>query len=279
MLRTSGFGQVGPYRNRRAFNTTAESFGGMRYLIGDPGKPPARPGVALGDYAGALFGAIGVLVALYHRDATTNGHGQEIDNALYEGVMRLIEYTIPAYAHTGRVRERVGPGSAGTVPARSYLSQDGQWIAISAASDKTFRCLCGVLGNEELADDPRYATNADRIVNVDSLNAEIERWMSETSATDALARLDHADVPAVPVYSAADLVADEHVAARGSLVTVDDAELGETLMQGVTPRLGRTPGKVVHAGPSLGQHNREVYEGLLGMSTDEVDQLVEDGVI
>lgn len=279
MLRTSGYGQSGPYRERPAFNTTAEAFGGLRYLIGEPDRAPARAGIALGDYAGAVFGAIGVLLSLYERDANGSGAGQMIDNALYEAVLRLTEYTIPAYTHLGRIRERVGAGAAGTVPARAFLTRDHRWVALSAASDRIFRELCAALEMPALADDDRFVTNSQRIENVDEINAIIEGWMSGLSAEEALERLEGNGVPGVLVYSAADIVHDGHVVERGSVVTVTDPELGQTAMPGVAPRLSRTPGKVTHAGPTLGQHNDQVYGTLLGMSAPELEELRRQGVI
>ena len=279
MLRTSGYGQSGPYRERPAFNTTAEAFGGLRYLIGEPDRAPARAGIALGDYAGAIFGAIGVLVSLYERDANGSGAGQMIDNALYEAVMRLTEYTIPAYGHLGRIRERVGAGAAGTVPARAFLTRDDRWVALSAASDRVFGKLCAALEMPALAEDDRFVTNARRVENVEAINAVIEEWMSGLSAEEALEKLEGNGVPGVLVHSAADIVDDAHVAERGALVTVADPELGLTTMPGVVPRLSRTPGQVTHAGPTLGQHNDEVYGALLGMSAPELEELREEGVI
>ena len=181
MVRTSGYGQTGPYRERPAFNTTAEAFGGLRYLIGEPDRAPARAGIALGDYAGAIFGAIGVLVSLYERDAKGSGEGQMVDNALYEAVMRLTEYTIPAYAHLGRIRERVGAGASGTVPARAFMTQDDRWVALSAASDRIFVALCSALEMPELAEDERFVTNARRVENVEAINAILESWTRELS--------------------------------------------------------------------------------------------------
>jgi formyl-CoA transferase len=279
MLRTSGYGQSGPYRERPAFNTTAEAFGGLRYLIGEPDRAPARAGIALGDYAGAIFGAIGVLVSLYERDANGSGAGQMIDNALYEAVMRLTEYTIPAYGHLGRIRERVGAGASGTVPARAFRTRDDRWVALSAASDRVFGDLCAALEMPALAEDDRFVTNARRVENVEAINAVIEEWMSGLSAEEALEKLEGNGVPGVLVNSAADIVDDAHVAERGALVTVADPELGLTTMPGVVPRLSRTPGQVTHAGPILGQHNDEVYSGLLGMSAPELAELREEGVI
>jgi formyl-CoA transferase len=280
LLRTSGFGQSGPYKNRPAFNTSIESMGGLRYLMGDPDGPPARPGIALGDYAGAMLGAFGVLLALHERDAPGgSGLGQWIDNALYEDAMRLTEYTIPAYQHLGRIRERVGAGSAGTVPARAFRSSDRRWIGLAAASDRVFLRLCQAMGQPELADDPRFATNDRRIAHAAELNSIIERWTGEHDTAALMEKFEAFQVPAFPVYSAADILDDPHVRERDAVVDVPDPIFGHTMMPGVVPRLSRTPGQIRAAGPILGNDNACVYVDDLGLTQGELDALVAEGVI
>jgi crotonobetainyl-CoA:carnitine CoA-transferase CaiB-like acyl-CoA transferase len=249
ILRTSGYGQTGPYKHLPAFNTAAEAMGGLRYLVGEPDRPPARPGIALGDYAGAVFGAIGVLVALYERDARGSGQGQVIDNALYEAVMRLLEWTVAAHDALGTVRERVGAGSAGTAPARAYLAKDGRWVGISAATDAIFRKLTAAMGVPEMGTDPRFVTNWDRIANITALNDAIEAWVVARDADEVIRVLLEAGVPVNLVYTAKDLFQDEHILARESIVRVPDPQFGELGMQNVVPRLERTPGKVQRGGP------------------------------
>lgn len=279
VLRTSGFGQTGPYARLAAFNTAVESLGGLRYIMGETDRPPARPGIALGDYTGALIGAIGVLVALYERDGVGSGQGQWIDNALHEAVLRLTEYTVPGYHHLGRVRERVGGGSVGTVPARAFLCQDGVWVGISAASDAMFRRMAEAMGHGEWADDPRFRTNGDRIEHRDELHGLMELWCTSHPSDEVSRRLQSAEVSAFEVMSADRLVADPHILARHSIVEVDDPVFGRTLMQGVAPTLSRTPGAVRHAGPALGSANEEVYFGELGLGREELEELRASGVI
>ena len=279
VLRTSGFGQTGPYAQLAALNTAVESLGGLRYIMGEPDRPPARPGIALGDYTGALIGAIGVLVALYERDAAGSGKGQWIDNALHEAVLRLTEYTIPGYQHLGRVRERVGGGSVGTVPARAFQCRDKVWVGISAASDAMFGRLAEVMGHREWADDERFRTNGDRIQHRDELHRLIEGWCASRDSAEVARLLQAAEVSAFEVMSADRLIEDPHVRARHSLVEVDDPVLGRTLMQGVAPTLSRTPGAIRHAGPVLGSSNQEVYSGELGLSGEELVELRQAGVI
>lgn len=279
VLRTSGFGQVGPYAHLGAFNTAVESLGGLRYLIGDPDRPPARPGIALGDYTGALIGTIGVLIALYERDGLGSGLGQWIDNALHEAVLRITEYTVPAYQHLGRIRERVGPGSAGTVPARAFLGANGTWVGISAANEAMFGRMCQAMGHPEWSADSRFATNADRIQHGDEIHALIEQWCASRSSAEIVRVLREANVSAFPVYSSKDLIADPHIKARQSVVEVEDPILGRTLMQGVAPRLSRTPGSIRHAGPVLGADNEAIYCGELALSEQEYKALQDEKVI
>ena len=278
-LQTSGYGQTGPYAGLPAFNTAVESLGGLRYLVGEPDRPPARPGIAFGDYAGALFGTIGVLLALYERDGAGSGRGQGVDNALYEAVMRLTEYTISGFDQLGRVRERVGGGSVGTVPARSYRCADGLWVGISAASDAMYVRLCETIGRPELIDDPRLCTNSVRIENRELIDGAIEAWAAERAARDAVAELRAAAVSVSLVHTAATLVEDEHVRAREAVIAVDDQRFGPLRMQGVVPRLTRTPGGVRRSAPAQGEHNREIYCGELGLDEAEFERLEADGVI
>jgi formyl-CoA transferase len=285
LLRTSGYGQVGPYASRAAFNTAVESLGGLRYIMGEPDRPPARPGIALGDYTGALTGAIGVLLALYDRDGggdgTTvgTGRGQWIDNALFESVMRITEYTVPAVQHLGRVRERIGAESVGTVPARSFQCAEGTWVGLSAASDAMFARMCKAMDRPDLADDPRVRTNADRIQNSNWLHEIISDWVAQRSPDEVLTAMAGAQVSASEVLSSQRLICDPHVLARESVVEVDDPLLGRTLMQNVAPRLSENPGRIAHAGPALGSANAYVYQDLLGLTEHELDDLRAERVI
>jgi formyl-CoA transferase len=254
--------------------------GGLRYLVGDPTGPPARAGIALGDYAGAFTGAIGVLLALYERDRVGgSGRGQWIDNALYEAVLRLTEYTIPAFQHLGKIRERVGAGSAGTVPARAFAAKDGKWIGLSAANDEIFLALCAAMRDHAFAQDPRFATNATRIEHSEEVNKRIAEWAAQLDSAAMLELLRQHEVPAFPVYSAEDIVADPHIRARQAIADVLDPALGSTAMPNIVPRLSRTPGHLRSAGPTLGSHNEAVYLVELGMSAAELEELRDDGVV
>jgi crotonobetainyl-CoA:carnitine CoA-transferase CaiB-like acyl-CoA transferase len=279
VLRTSGYGQTGPYSHQPAFNTAVESLGGLRYIMGEPDRPPARPGIALGDYTGALLGAIGVLLALYERDGLGSGQGQWIDNAIFEAVLRITEYTIPAVGHLGKVRERIGGESVGTVPARSFQSRNGTWIGVSAASEGMFARLCIAIDRADLIEDPRSVTNSVRIANAEWLHAIIGDWIAERDSDEVLRILNLASVSASEVLSADRVIKDPHVIARQSVVNVEDPLLGSTLMQNVTPRLSRTPGHINHAGPVLGSANERIYTGLLGLTPGEITEMQSNGVI
>lgn len=283
LLRTSGYGQVGPYASRAAFNTAVESLGGLRYIMGEPDRPPARPGIALGDYAGALTGVIGVILALYDRDVDhgqpSAGSGQWIDNALFEAVMRITEYTVPAVQHLGRVRERIGAESVGTVPARSFQCSDGTWVGISAANDAMFGRLCNAIDRADLIDHDRVRTNADRIQNSAWIHEIIGDWIGKRQPADVLARFAAVDVSASEVLSADRLVRDPHVLARESVIDVEDPLLGHTLMQNVVPRLSANPGGIDHAGPALGSSNSAIYRELLGLTDNQLDTYASAGII
>jgi formyl-CoA transferase len=259
-----------------------ESLGGLRYLIGEPDRPPARPGIALGDYTGGLMGAIGVLLALYDRDGaggTGTGRGQWIDNALYEAVMRITEYTISAVGHLGRVRERIGGGSVGTVPARSFRCADGIWVGISAANDAMFGRLADVMGRPELAVDDRASTNPARIAHSDWVHQQIERWCADLTSAQVLELLDQAKVSASEVFAADRLIQNEQVRARGSVIEIPDPVLGSTVMQNLVPRLSDNPGELRHAGQAIGAANTEVLRDELGLDIDELQELSAQGVI
>jgi formyl-CoA transferase len=278
LLRTSGYGQDGPYRLLPGLNTAGEALGGLRYIVGEPDRPPARPGISLADYSAAFTGAIGVLVALYERDRQGgSGLGQTVDNTLYEAVMRIMEWTFAAYDRLGLVRERVGAGSFGTVPARAYLSRDGKWVGIAASGEPLFRRLAAAIGRPELVEDERFSTNERRMANRAAIDGILEAWAEARPASEIVRLLQEAAVPVNLVYSAADVFEDRHVAARQSLVPVPDGEGRPVRMQNVTPRLSRTPGRLRWAGRSVGADNARIYGAWL--TPDEQEALRRDGVI
>jgi crotonobetainyl-CoA:carnitine CoA-transferase CaiB-like acyl-CoA transferase len=277
-VRVSGYGQTGPYHHKPGFAAVAEAFGGLRHLVGFPDRPPCRVGISLGDSLAGLFSALGVLMALYHRDVN-GGKGQMIDTALYESVFALLEGTLTEYDHTGFVRSRTGTTLPGFAPSNLYPCRGGQWIVIAANTDGLFRRLCTLMQREELVRDPRFATQIARGQNREVIDEIVAAWTSDQELEVLLARLEAATIPAGPVYSIADIVKDPHFQARDMLLSIHDRVLGEVRMPGVVPKLSETPGEVRFTGPALGEHNAEVYRDILGLNAAEIVGLAERGVI
>ncbi|MCL3818926.1 CaiB/BaiF CoA transferase family protein [Aeromicrobium wangtongii] len=277
VTRVTGFGQTGPYAARAGFGSIGEAMGGIRYVTGDPDRPPARTGVSLGDSLAATFACLGTLVALHQVGRT--GHGQVVDSAIYEAVLALMESLIPEYQVAGYQRERTGTVLPNVSPSNVYPTADGEMILIAANQDTVFRRLAEVMGRPELATDERYATHGARGANMDELDTLIAQWSRELGADELLERLHAGGVPAGRIFRASDMLADEHFAAREAIIRVAHPELGPIAMQNVAPRLSHTPGAVRRVGPQLGEHNEAIYRGLLGLSDDELSSLRADGVI
>ncbi|MCH9019828.1 MAG: CoA transferase [Proteobacteria bacterium] len=278
MLRVSGYGQTGPYRDRPGFARTAHAFGGLSHLAGMPDGPPVTPGsTTLADYMSGLYGAFGVLVALRARDAT--GRGQVIDVALYESVFRVLDELAPAYHRSGFVRQRLGPRTVNAAPHSHYPCADGEWVAIACTSDKMFARLAGVIGRPELAADDALGRVAARCERIDEVEKIVSDWTAALTHDEVLRRCLAGEVPCAPINSIAAIFADPQFAARQNLVALDDPRAGEIVVPGVVPRLTGTPGAIDSLGPALGAHNREVYGGLLGLDEREISGLESEGVI
>ena len=277
MARLSGFGQSGPYRDRPGFGSIGEAMGGLRYLTGHPDRPPARVGISLGDSLAALYGVIGVLLALQHRQAN-GGKGQVVDVALYEAVFSLLESTLTEYGMTGFIRERSGGTLPGITPSNTYGCKDRAFVVIGANGDAIFRRLCGAMDRADLASDPGLKDNAGRSARADELDAAISAFTSRFTLDEVLARLHAAEVPAGRIYSIADIVRDAHFQARQMIekVKIDSGE--ELLLPGIVPRLSDTPGRTHHPGPRLGEHTSEVLREL-GYSEAQEAALRARGVI
>jgi formyl-CoA transferase len=277
ITRVTGYGQTGPYAQRAGFGSIGEAMGGIRYVTGDPDRAPSRAGVSLGDALAATFAALGTLVALQARHRT--GRGQVVDSAIYEAVLALMESLLPEWELAGYQRERTGSVLPNIAPSNVYPTADGDLILIAANQDGVFRRLAGVMGQPGLADNERYATHGARGASMAELDDLIAAWTATVDADELLRRL-HADgVPAGRIYRAKDMFADPHFAAREAIVRLAHPEFGELPMHGVFPRLSATPGRVRHAGPALGEHNEDVYRGLLGLDDSEMAKLTAAGVI
>ncbi|MFJ8235305.1 CaiB/BaiF CoA transferase family protein [Ureibacillus sp. NPDC094379] len=278
MVRTSGYGQTGPYKHRAGFGSVGEAMGGLRYVNGFPDRPPARIGISIGDTLAALFATIGCLVALH--ESKHSGKGQVVDTALYESVFSTMESIIPDYLLAGYVRERMGNILPGVAPSNIYFTKDKTYIVIGANADGVFRRLCEAMDQPELADDSRFSSHNSRAENMKLLDSIIEEWTKTLLADEALTILDEKGVPSGLIYSAKDILEDPHYKEREMIIKVDHPQLGEFPMPGIVPKLSRTPGEVRHTGPELiGKHNEEVYQALLGFTDERIEELLEKNII
>ncbi|MEU6040791.1 CoA transferase [Actinomadura sp. NPDC047616] len=275
ITRVTGYGQDGPYAPRAGFGSIGEAMGGIRYVTGDPDRPPSRAGISLGDELAGTFAALGTLVALHARHRT--GRGQIVDSALYEAVLAMMESLIPEWEIAGYQRERTGSVLPNVAPSNVYPTKDGP-VLIAANRDTIWRRLAALMGRPELADDERYATHGARGANAGELDDLIAAWTADQESSALLELLHENGIPAGLTYRARDMLADPHYKAREAIIRMAHPDFGDFPMQGVFPKLSDTPGEVRTVGPSLGQHNTEVY-GALGLTTEEIAALAATGTI
>lgn len=277
MVRISGYGQTGPYRDRPGFGAVGEAMGGLRYITGYPDRPPVRVGISIGDSLAGMYGAIGALIAVYHREVN-GGKGQLVDVALYEAVFSLMESMVPEYFMYGYVRERTGSTLPGVAPSNTYRCRDGRYVVIAGNGDSIFKRLMTAIGREDLLADPELATNEGRAKRADELDHVIGEWAAQHTVDEVLDILNNAAVPCGKIYSIADIAADLHVQARGMIQHLRLKDGQPIAVPGIVPKLSATPGAIRWLGPDLGEHTAEVLRQL-GYS-DEVQQtLKEKGVI
>jgi crotonobetainyl-CoA:carnitine CoA-transferase CaiB-like acyl-CoA transferase len=277
LVRISGYGQSGPYRDRPGFGAIGEAMGGIRYTTGTPGSPPARVGVSLGDSLASMHAVMGALMSLL-RVKTGQGDGQIVDVSLVESVFNLMESLVPEYDMLGHVRERSGGALPGIAPSNTYPTADGAYVVIAGNSDPIFKRLMQTIGRPDLGEAPEFAQNDGRAAQSEMLDAAISVWSSSLPIDDVLQALEQAEVPAGRIYNVADIVADPHYQAREMIL---DAQLpGGTnvKMPGIVPKLSETPGSVNWQGPALGQHTDSVL-GDLGLTAADIAQLKTDGVV
>lgn len=255
MLRISGYGQTGPYRDRPGFAVVAEAMGGLRHLMGEPGRVPVRAGVSLGDTLAALHGVIGVLLALQARQRT--GRGQVVDVALYESVFNCMESLLPEYSAFGAVREPAGSALPGIAPSNAYRCADGQ-VVIGGNGDSIFKRLMAAMGRDDLGQDPQLAGNAGRAARVDELDAAITAWTVQRKVAEVVEILQAARVPVGRIYTARDIAEDPHYRARGMIETLTTGRGLRLEVPGIVPKLSDTPGRLRQLAPSLGEHNADV---------------------
>ncbi|SMF41561.1 CaiB/BaiF CoA transferase family protein [Pseudogulbenkiania subflava] len=277
MVRISGYGQTGPYRDRPGFGAIGEAMGGIRYTTGEMNGVPARTGISLGDSLASLHAVIGTLMSLL-RVKTGQGEGQVVDVSLVESVFNLMESLVPEYDLLGHVRERSGGALPGIAPSNTYPTEDGGFVVIAGNSNPIFKRLMQVIGRPDLAEHPDFQHNDGRAAQCELLDAAIAAWSSRHSMEEVLVALEAAEVPAGRIYSVADIVADPHYQARGMIVPAELPDGTAVKMPGIVPKLSDTPGEVRWQGPTLGEHTQAVLAGL-GLSEAEIARLRAEGAV
>jgi len=277
LVRISGYGQTGPYRDRPGFGAIGEAMGGIRYTTGNPDSPPARVGVSLGDSLASLHGVIGALMSLL-RVKTGQGDGQIVDVSLAESVFNLMESLVPEYDMLGHVRERSGGALPGIAPSNTYLTADGAYVVIAGNSDPIYKRLMTTIGRGDLAEAPEFAHNDGRAAKSGLLDAAITHWTSSLPIDQVLSALEAAEVPAGRIYSVADIVSDPHYQAREMLLNAELPGGVSVKMPGIVPKLSETPGAVNWQGPTLGQHTDDIL-GSLGLTVADIQRLKTSGVV
>jgi len=277
MVRLSGYGQSGPYRDQPGFGAIGEAMGGIRFVTGYPDRPPVRAGISLGDSVAALYGVIGALMALQAR-AANGGRGQVVDVALYEAVFSLMESLLPEYDMFQFVRARSGASLPGIVPSNTYTTRDGKYIVIGANADSIFKRLMAAIGRQDLADDPGLAHNEGRVARTEELDGVIAGWCAQHDLDKVLQVLAAAEVPSGKIFDIADIVRDAHYRARGMLEKHQLPDGAELQLPGIVPKLSDTPGGTRWLGPALGAHTEEVLREF-GYTVQAIEQLRADGAI
>lgn len=277
MLRVSGYGQDGPRRDEPGFAAIAEATAGLRYLTGHPGQVPARAGLSLGDTIAGLHGALGVLLALYERDAR-GGQGQMIDVALYEAVFNLTESLLPEYHVFGAIRQPAGGALPGIAPSNAYPCKDGQYVLIAANGDSLFKRLMDLMNRADLGNDPELARNDGRAKRADVIDEVIGQWTSQRTLEEILEALQSISVPAGRIYSAKDIAEDPHYRARGVIETIVSADGLKVEMPGIIPKLSQNPGQIRHRAPTLGEHTESILKQH-GFTAEQIQTLKDGGVL
>jgi crotonobetainyl-CoA:carnitine CoA-transferase CaiB-like acyl-CoA transferase len=277
--RISVFGQDGPWSKRPGLDRLGIGYGGLLNLTGYPDRPPVRPGVTVSDYLTGVFAAEAVMAALWERDTKGTGRGRVVDAPLYGSILRILEWTIAGYDRLGVVREREGNRLKNSAPLDNYPTADGKFVCIVAGSDANFARLCRAMAREDLITDPQWDTLAKRAANADEINDVVAAWTRALTAAEVEARCVEHDVPVGTAYSAADIAADDHMTARGDLVTVEDPVIGPVRQQAPFPRWAGEKPEAPAGAPTLGQHNDEVWGALIGLTAADLAGFRERGVI
>jgi formyl-CoA transferase len=276
VLRISGYGQTGPYRNRPGFGVIGEAMGGLRHLTAEPGRVPVRVGVSIGDTLSALHGVIGILLALQHRHTT--GKGQIIDVALYESVFNCMESLLPEYSAFDAIRGPAGSALPGIAPTNAYPCQDGAYALIAGNGDSIFKRLMNLIQRDDLANDPSLADNAGRVARVAEIDQAIQAWTQQRNVDEVLEKLEAASVPAGRIYTVADIAADPHYAARDMLQQIQLGDGSELTIPGVVPKLSLTPGQHRRNAPTLGEDTDSILKDM-GLNPLQIEELRAKGII
>lgn len=279
ILRVSGFGQTGPYRNRPGFARVFEAMGGLTHLTGQADGEPMHAGYPVADNVGGLFGAVGVLAALWRRARDPAAPGEEIDLSLLESTFKLLEFLPIEYQQLGVVRQRSGNASQYSAPAALYLTQDHHWVSLSGSTDALFAANCRAIGRVDLLDDPRFAGNGQRVLHAAELNAIFAHWCAQQPLAVVLQAFEAAGGTIAPVYGIDQIAADPQIVARQAICEVADGDFGRVHMAGVVPRFAVDPCTIRHSGGALGQDNAAVYRDELGLGEAELQQLRDAQVI
>ena len=276
MLRISGYGQTGPYRDKPGFGVVAEAMSGLRHLTAEPGRVPVRVGVSIGDSLASLHGVMGILLALHERH--TSGKGQVIDVALYEAVFNCMESLLPEFSAFGAVREAAGSALPGIAPSNAYKCQDGGYVLIAGNGDSIFKRLMHTMGRDDLGQDTALADNAGRVKRVDEIDAAIGAWTAMRTVAQVLEQLDAASVPAGRIYTVADIAADPHYQARDMILQTVMADGSTLALPGIVPKLSRTPGSHRRNAPEIGQDTDAVLQDI-GLTASQIQALKDKGIV
>jgi len=280
MVRTTGFGQTGPYKDRPGFGTLAESMSGFAHITGDPAGPPTLPSLALADSVCALFGAFATMFALYHRDAGKgSGEGQCIDLSIYEPFFWILGPQALVYDQLGIVQGRTGNRAPFSAPRNTYQAKDGRWLGLSASSQSIAERVMRLVGRPDLIDEPWFRDHPGRLAHADELDEIIGAWIGERDSAEVVRVFEEFEAAIAPIYSIADIFQDAQYRARETITTVEDPRLGPVKIQNVVPRLSKTPGQIRHLGPDLGAHNAEIFVDELGHTSTDLAEWKEQGVL
>ena len=275
VLRISGYGQTGPYRDKPGFGVVAEAMGGLRHLTAEPGRVPVRVGISIGESLASLHGVIGILLALQERHSS--GKGQVIDIALYEAVFNCMESLLPEFSAFGEVRQAAGSALPGIAPTNAYLCSDGGYVLVAGNGDSIFKRLMTMIGRDDLGNDPQLENNEGRVQRVTELDQAIGEWAKTVNTDKALELLDSVAVPAGRIYTVADIANDPHYKARENIQTIQMHDGSKVDVPGIIPKLSRTPGSIRSLAPDIGANTDEILRGI-GLSDAQVASLKERGI-